>query len=164
MLAIVENTKNEVKNYIYDDGHLASRGVAKIASYTRTSRENIAYAAMGIFAVYLIFGYFAELVCNFVGFAYPAVFSIQAIESMDKKDDAKWLTYWVVFSVCSLVDFGSRVIMRWFPVYWLCKCAFFLWLFLPWMNGVQVCYSRIIRPFSKKYSKLFETMEGTVAQ
>ncbi|VDP09581.1 unnamed protein product [Soboliphyme baturini] len=162
MLSFVKDVNNDFKYYVYNDAHFVSRQVGKIASSAKTSRENIAYAGLGILAVYLIFGYFAELICNFIGFAYPAVLSIQAIESADKKDDTKWLTYWTVFAICSLIDFGSQAIMRWFPFYWLCKCVFFLWLYLPRTDGAQVCYKRLVLPFSRKYLKHSEAVEEEV--
>lgn len=61
--------------------------------------------ALGVVALYMIFGYFAQFICNFVGFVLPAYWSMGAIETSDKQDDTKWLTYWVVFAAFSVVDF-----------------------------------------------------------
>ncbi|KAH7953790.1 hypothetical protein HPB49_012360 [Dermacentor silvarum] len=87
---------------------------------------------MGAFsALYLIFGYFAELLCNIVGLVYPAYASTRAIESADRNDDTRWLTYWVVYACFSILDFFADGILRFFPFYWLVKVVFLVYCFLP---------------------------------
>jgi len=68
-----------------------------------------------------VFGFGAQLVCNSVGFLYPAYMSIHAIESHKKDDDTKWLTYWVVFALFSVIEYFADLIVGWFPLYWLIK-------------------------------------------
>lgn len=46
---------------------------------------------------------------------------MKALESPQKDDDTKWLTYWVVFAVFSVVEYFSDFIVGWFPLYWLLK-------------------------------------------
>lgn len=78
---------------------------------------------IAVIGVWLVFGYAAQLVCNSVGFLYPAYMSIHAIESHNKDDDTKWLTYWVVFAIFSIVEYFADIIVGWFPLYWLIKVS-----------------------------------------
>jgi len=119
-----------------------------IESKTNVKRIYIVKAILGVFALYMIVGHFAALVCNLVGFVYPAYASIQALESRSKDDDTKWLTYWVVFANFSVIEFWSDAIFSWFPFYWLAKIIFLVWCFAPVQsNGSVFVYNRIIRRF-----------------
>lgn len=79
---------------------------------------------VGLCVLYLIFGYAAQVLCNIIGVAYPAYISIKAIESHTKADDTKWLTYWVLYAVFSIIEFFSGFLTKFIPFYWLLKVCF----------------------------------------
>lgn len=77
----------------------------------------------GLCALYLIFGYAAQLLCNIISVVYPAYVSIKAIESSTKVDDTKWLTYWVLFAVVSVLEFFVSYLAAIIPFYFLLKVS-----------------------------------------
>ena len=96
-----------------------------------------------ILIIDIIFGRSGQLICHFIGFAYPAYRTTKIIESNrnggDDIDKIQWLMYWVVFASFSLMESVSDVFIGWLPFYWLGKCAFLLWCMSP-LNGAAIVY------------------------
>lgn len=65
---------SEFNNYLDNDSDINKSGgfFAKLEQISGFNRKVIIWSFLGALAVYLVFGYFAELACNLVGFAYPA--------------------------------------------------------------------------------------------
>lgn len=60
----------------------------------------------------------------YVHFYFVKHCSVKAIESTDKSDDTKWLTYWVVYAVFSLMEFFTDIFFWWIPLYAFLKVSF----------------------------------------
>jgi len=138
----------DTKLKLHDTDQFYTPLLARIEEATKVQRIYIVLGVFGILSFYLIIGNCAELLCNLIGFAYPAYQSIKALESSNKDDDTKWLTYWVVCAAFHIVDFFSEKLLSWFPLYWLIKCVFLVWCYIPIENnGAMIIYNRFLRPF-----------------
>lgn len=134
--AIVNDNKSQFTPYF-----------EKAEKLTGVKRIYLAQALLGVLSLYLIVGRAAQFVSSLIGFVYPAYKSLMALETSNKDDDSKWLTYWVVFAAFSVVEFFSDILLSWFPLYWLAKVVFLLWCSadIP-LNGSTIIYNRFIRP------------------
>ncbi|CAB4019271.1 receptor expression-enhancing 5-like isoform X2 [Paramuricea clavata] len=119
--------------------------------------ETLAKGAIGLFSLYLIFGYGAALIVNALGAIYPAYASVKAVESVTKDDDTQWLIYWIVYAVFTVVEYFSDFLFSWFPFYFLTKLIFLVWCMAPISaNGSMVVYHRFIKPFVVKHQAEFD--------
>lgn len=150
---------NKLDAIVHDNKSQFTPYFEKAEKMTGVKRIYLAQAVVGLLGLYLIIGRAAQFVCNLIGFAYPAYKSLVVLETSDKEDDSKWLTYWVVFASFSVAEFFSDILMSWFPLYWLAKVAFLLWCSADMPNnGSTVIYNRVIRPvFLQHKSKLSGT-------
>ncbi|XP_022663766.1 receptor expression-enhancing protein 5-like [Varroa jacobsoni] len=135
--------------------------LVKAETATKVQKNKLVAGVLAVMGLYMIFGYFAAFICNVVGFVLPAYWSMAAIETSDKTDDTKWLTYWVVFAAFSVIDFFADGIFTYFPFYWLVKLIFLAWCFAPISeNGSHKIYHRVLRPyFLKKQATIDKALQ-----
>merc|ERR1711907_461924 len=121
------------------------------------------YLAAGVALVVTIiifFGFGAGLLCNFVGFVYPAYASFKSLEANDVNEDRLWLTYWVVYSCFCLIEGFLKYVLFWGPFYYPIKLAFLFFLFLPQTKGAMKLYEQILRPALKPYVTMIDSAAG----
>lgn len=111
-------------------------------------------ASMIMTALWLTFGENPQLMCNSIGFFYPAYVTIRMIKYVKVRDNFKWLTYWVVFATFAWLEYFLDDILRFFPWYWFAKCFVLIFIMvtiklsksLYKSNGIPYCR---IRPYKR---------------
>jgi len=152
----MDNWREKIEKALYEKNAITDV-LATIEEKTGVKRTYYVAGAVALVAIWLVFGYAASFLASFLGFVYPAYCSVKAIESTQKDDDTQWLTYWVVYSAFSLVEFFSDIFLSWFPFYYLAKMLFLGWCMAPIQsNGAQFLYHRFIKPFILKHQSEIE--------
>lgn len=87
-----------------------------------------------------------------LGFLYPAYMSMRALRTSTTADDTKWLVYWMVFALISVVD-NVDVTLRDYikigiPFYYAAKLVVIFVL----LGGGAGAVSRLIMPIYHKYA------------
>ncbi len=169
----VQQLTQKFEQFLQKEDNIFTKTLAKIESSTNISRLYLANSLIIIFVSYMIFGYFAQLICNTIGFIYPAYASLVALDLPQTEENLQikqllryWLkkinktklltnklniflkiSYWVVYAFMSVGDFFSGSLFRIIPFYWLTKMCFLIWCIAPIENnGSNVLYFKFIRP------------------
>ncbi|KAM8874282.1 receptor expression-enhancing protein 6 isoform 2-T2 [Spinachia spinachia] len=162
LLNIFSSIRDRVDKFL-NEKNVVTDFLGTLEEKTGIRKKILAVGAVSLTGLYLVYGYGAALLCNLIGFAYPAYYSVKAIESPSKEDDTKWLTYWVVYGVFSLGEFFSDIFLYWFPFYYAFKCLFLLWCMAPisW-NGSQIIYNKVVRPIFLRHEAAVDNMVSDI--
>lgn len=80
------------------------------------------------------------------GTLYPAYYSYKAVKTKNVKEYVRWMMYWIVFALYTVVETVTDLTLGWFPLYYEIKVAFVLWLLLPYTRGASLIYMRCLHP------------------
>jgi len=111
------------------------------------------YAFLGLIAIYVFFIFFnygGQFLTNVAGFVIPGYYSMEALFSVSKTDDTRWLTYWVVFAFLAVFESAVNAVY-WFPFYYTFKFVLVLWLALPMTGGAQIVFHSFMQPVFSRY-------------
>uniref|UniRef100_A0A8C2KAG1 Receptor expression-enhancing protein n=1 Tax=Cyprinus carpio TaxID=7962 RepID=A0A8C2KAG1_CYPCA len=86
-------------------------------------------------AVWLVFGNL-----------YPAYYSYKAVKTKNVKEYVRWMMYWIVFALFTVVETVTDLTIAWFPLYYEIKVAFVIWLLSPYTRGASVIYRKALHP------------------
>ena len=68
----------------------------------------------------------------------------------EKDDDTRWLIYWVIYAVFTILETFTDTLLYWIPFYFAFKVGFLVWLMLPSHNGAELIYKKVLKPFVAK--------------
>ncbi|KAL5544445.1 hypothetical protein UlMin_008229 [Ulmus minor] len=81
-----------------------------------------------------------------VSLVYPLYASIRAIETKSPIDDQQWLTYWVLYSMITLIELTFAKVIEWIPIWSYAKLIVTCWLVIPYFSGAAYVYEHFVRP------------------
>jgi len=135
---------------------------------TGIRRAYLMLITLGCMSLLVLWSHGSDALCNLVGFVYPMYASFKALKTEVKDDDTEWLTYWVVYGFCTLVeDFCNSIFeaSSWSSIYFCAKIVFLVWLYLPQTKGANMVYKTVVEPILSKYEAQIDrdvdaTMKG----
>lgn len=80
------------------------------------------------------------------GNLYPAYYSYKAVKTKNVKEYVRWMMYWIVFALFTVVETVTDLTIAWFPLYYEIKVAFVIWLLSPYTRGASAIYRKLLHP------------------
>ncbi|XP_023196514.1 receptor expression-enhancing protein 3 isoform X1 [Xiphophorus maculatus] len=80
------------------------------------------------------------------GTLYPAYYSYKAVKTKNVKEYVRWMMYWIVFALYTVVETITDLTVAWFPLYYELKMAFVIWLLSPYTRGASLIYRKCLHP------------------
>ena len=92
-------------------------------------------------AVCLVYLTMPGAVTLLVGVTYPTYTALASLDSREKDDERKWLTYWTVYAALNLVETFAGFILDMIPLSGLFRLVFLIWLQHPKYDGALTVYT-----------------------
>ncbi|XP_026360094.2 receptor expression-enhancing protein 3 [Ursus arctos] len=80
------------------------------------------------------------------GMLYPAYYSYKAVKTKNVKEYVRWMMYWIVFALYTVIETVTDQTVAWFPLYYELKIAFVVWLLSPYTKGASLIYRKFLHP------------------
>ncbi|ERE92058.1 receptor expression-enhancing protein 3 [Cricetulus griseus] len=80
------------------------------------------------------------------GMLYPAYYSYKAVKTKNVKEYVRWMMYWIVFALYTVIETVADQTLVWFPLYYELKIAFVIWLLSPYTKGASLIYRKFLHP------------------
>lgn len=80
------------------------------------------------------------------GMLYPAYYSYKAVKTKNVKEYVRWMMYWIVFALYTVIETIADQTVAWFPLYYELKIAFVIWLLSPYTKGASLIYRKFLHP------------------
>ncbi|MEJ1288173.1 receptor accessory protein 3 [Cricetulus griseus] len=77
---------------------------------------------------------------------YPAYYSYKAVKTKNVKEYVRWMMYWIVFALYTVIETVADQTLVWFPLYYELKIAFVIWLLSPYTKGASLIYRKFLHP------------------
>ncbi|EHB16969.1 Receptor expression-enhancing protein 3, partial [Heterocephalus glaber] len=80
------------------------------------------------------------------GMLYPAYYSYKTVKTKNVKEYVRWMMYWIVFALYTVIETIADQTVAWFPLYYELKIAFVIWLLSPYTKGASLIYRKFLHP------------------
>ncbi|KAI8855206.1 TB2/DP1, HVA22 family-domain-containing protein [Chytridium lagenaria] len=119
----------------------------ELEAWTKIHRIRlIIYGVTGILYLILIMNNLGgNILTHALGFFYPALESIKAADKGHKEDCQQWLSFWVILSGLTLVEYTDQALLTMLPYYFLFKVLLVCWLMLPQFRGAHRVYINCLK-------------------
>lgn len=87
------------------------------------------------------------------GTLYPAYYSYKAVKTKNVKEYVRWMMYWIVFALYTVVETITDLTLAWFPLYYELKIAIVIWLLSPYTRGASLIYRKCLHPLLSSREK-----------
>jgi receptor expression-enhancing protein 5/6 len=132
-----------------------NESLAFIEEKTKVKPSVFALALIVFLLVIIIISEASSFVIGIACFLVPGYFSFLALETWDKGDDKKYLTYWIVFSVTEVISpiFGLILTPT---VLTVIRVLITIGLLHPQLNLSMKLYDEFISPVLMKHEKTID--------
>jgi hypothetical protein len=130
---------------------------------TKLRPSQIALAVAVVLTLALLLFQTAALVLSVSCFVVPGYFSLGCLNSNDPHLNAKYLTYWVVFSVTEVVGFVPEYFMG-TVIYVLVRILLTVALLHPSVDLAPKIYMKVIAPFAMGFEEKIDLNREEVTE